>query len=220
MKILVIICSHEFYKNTSQNIRILKDLFDKISDATVHYCGITNSNEFHNYEDILTFKYKVVNPKRQLSKVCDFISDFKEELLEYDWFIKTRPDVKIKEMFYFSGLDINAINARARVYRGPKKIMYGMSVNGEGGWKHIGDCFYDEYEKDIIMDDQIYIFHNTLVQSGKFDKLCEKETGDEAQHEWFHTRIWKEREIPLNIIGINLVFTKYENECHSGNLNC
>ena len=46
----------------------------------VEYCGISYQDEFHNYESIISFKYKIINTKRQLSKICDFITDYKAEL--------------------------------------------------------------------------------------------------------------------------------------------
>ena len=215
MKILIILCSNEFSRINIENIKTLKYQFDNLKDSIVDYCGISSQNDFENYEDVLSFKYKIVNSNRQLSKVCDFISDYKNEL-DYDWFIKTRTEVNLIDMIDFSVLDTNSINARARVYRGPKQIKYGMSVNGEGCWKNIGDCFYTRYETEIILDDIIYIFHKTLVDNGAFDKFYDEK--NELQHEWFHNKIWKDRNVNFNVIGMNLMLTKY-GPCHSGHLN-
>jgi hypothetical protein len=149
MKILVIICSQEMNINNSENIEILNNYLINIENSTIDYCGISSNNDFNNYENIISFKYKIINTKRQLSKICDFITENKNNL-DYDWYIKIRPDLKLLENINFSMLSDTAINARARFYRGPKQIEYGMSINGEGGFKDVGDCYFDTIEKEII----------------------------------------------------------------------
>jgi len=179
------------------NIILLRDY---IIDQDVEYCGISNQDDFHHYESILTFKYKVINPKRQLSKVCDFISAMD---LEYDWYMKIRPDIKLLEPIPFSMLSKEAINARARVYYGPRYIPYGMSVNGEGIWKDLGDSHYDEVEHDIVLDDMLFLFHNNVKRA--FEPIQpEYDLG-----EWQQSLVFKERKIPVHVIGIHLENTKY-----------
>jgi hypothetical protein len=80
----------------TENIRILNKWLhlNRSDPVTIDYCGISNTNDFHNYADIITFKYQVVNTKRQFSKLCDFITEYKQEL-DYDWYIKFRPDMKL-----------------------------------------------------------------------------------------------------------------------------
>ena len=107
----------------------------------VDFCGISSYDDFSAYESVITFKYKIINPVRGMSKICDFITKYKDQL-DYDWFVKSRPENKLLEPIQFGLLLDNAINARARVYRGPKKIKYGCSVNGEGQWKDVGDVFF------------------------------------------------------------------------------
>ena len=228
MKILIILCSHEFNINNCDNVTRLNNFLVSLPGAIVEYCGISNTNDFHNYESIISFKYKVVNTKKQFNKICDFITDQKSEL-DYDWYIKFRPDIKIIELNDFNLLSDKAINARARVYNGPKKIKYGMSVNGEGVWKNIGDCFHDDCEKEVVLDDMMFIFHNNVIQVGAFDKIPYKLVGDNewyqtnewrihaGENEWYQTNIWKIRNIPLNVIGINLKITKHD--CFSGDIN-
>ena len=206
MRILVIISSHKLNKVHSNNIKILKQY---LIDLDVDYCGISNENDFHNYEDIITFKYKIINTKKQMGKICDFISDYQ---LDYDFFMKCRPDVRLLESIDFFNLSKDAIHARARVYYGPIEIKYGMSVNGAGIWRNIGECYYFPEEKYIILDDMVYIFHKNIAKNA-FIKL--KETAKE--NEWFHSKIFKERNIKLNVIGINLIFTK--NNTYSGHIN-
>lgn len=208
MKVLVIICSHEFNKSDHNNI---KNLNNHLSNFNVDYCGISGLNDFANYEDIINFKYKMVTPIRQLSKICNFISN---NNLDYDWYIKIRPDVNLLEMFDFNTLSNTSINARARQYTGPKQIKYGMSVNGPGAWRHIGDCHYGE-EEFIVLDDMMYVFHNDVIKLGAFDKI---NLNNVVENEWIHTSVWKDRNINLNVIGIHLDNTKYH--AISGNINC
>ncbi len=197
----------------TENIEILKKYFENDENMVVDYCGISNCNDFHNYEDIIQFKYKIINEKKQMSKICDFITEYNNEL-DYDWYIKIRPDIKLLEKINFEILLEDAINARARVYYGPKRIMYGMSINGKGKWQNIGDCDYCPYEKTVILDDMLYIFHNNVVKAGGFEP-CINDVYPE--HEWFHTNVWKFRNIGLNVIGINMENTKHNT--FSGNVN-
>lgn len=223
MKILVIIISHEMNVNYINNLMILDDYLKKDENVIVDYCGISSNDDFCNYESMVTFKYKIINSKQQFSKIYDFITQHKNEL-DYDWYIKTRPDVKLLEPINFDILSNIAINARARIYRGPQKIKYGMSINGEGIWKNIGNCFYDEYEKEIMLDDQIFIFHKNIINIGGFeisdtDKKNDDLNSDVAyfQNEWRHDNHWKSKNIGLNIIGINLLLEKHNS--FSGHLN-
>ena len=212
MKLLIIIASHDFDIKWCDNIKILNDFLHQNSNIEVDYCGISNNDDFHNYETIIQFKYKIINTKYQLSKICDFITDYKSEL-DYTWYIKFRPDIKLLENINFNILSDHAINARARVYYGPSIIKNGMSINGEGPWINIGDCHYDNYEHDVIVDDAIYIFHNNIVQKNAFSKIDQIGREDE----WAHARIYNNCNIPLNVIGINMCLMSYN--AFSGNLN-
>lgn len=216
MKILIIICSHEMNTINSSNIDILKNyLLSTNNIEIVDYCGISSQNDFNDFENIINFKYKVISNKYQFSKICDFITENKSELeLNYDWFIKFRPDLRLLEPINFELLSDMSINARARVYTGPKKIKYGMSVNGIGGWQNVGDCFFDNNERSIILDDQIFIFHKNIIKQGGFDKIYNPY---ERETEWIQTTTWQERNIHLNIIGINVENTKYNT--FSGDVN-
>ena len=246
MKILVIICSHEMNIINRSNIKILNDFFNKNINMSVDYCGISNYSDFDAFEDIISFKYKVINTKNQISKICDFVTsitshlsyseslddvesqtELRRETLEskteeFDWYIKIRPEIKLLEPINFEVLSKNAINARAREYIGPKRIKYGMSVNGEGIWKNIPNSqSYNLVEKQILLDDQIFIFHNNVVKKGAFNPidsliLDSKWHGNKAD-ESSQTNIWIKRNIDLNVIGINLEFTKVN--CFSGDLN-
>jgi hypothetical protein len=213
MKILVIIAGHEMNREYVGNIELLNNFLKQDQDNTVDYCGISNTDDFINYEDIIEFKYKVINQKRQLSKVCDFISDTYDKL-DYDWYIKVRPDFKFLEPINFNSMKNNAINARVRDYIGPKRIKYGMSVNGEGIHRNVGACVYSEVESRVILDDCIYIFDNNVVRRGAFNRI----DTDNLENEWFHTSLWSSRGIELNIVGINTICLKYDLSCGSVNM--
>jgi hypothetical protein len=89
-----------------------------------------------------------------------------------------------------------------------------MSVNGEGYWKNIGDCFYDKEEKEVILDDMIYIFDNNVIEANGFDTLLEETAGYD---EWKQAKVFSMRKINVNVIGINLVNTKHK--VLSGDIN-
>ena len=223
MRILVIISSHEMNIKHLPNIKVL---YEYLKEYNVSYCGISNTNDFNNYESIIKFKYKITNTAKQLNKICDFISHYKEKLTtKYDWYIKYRPDIKLLEPIQFDKLSTNAIKARARVYNGANQLKYGMSINGVGPWKNIGYCLYNEIEKDIVLDDQFYIFHKNVIINGGFEIFNPKNVAKwyisenkfmPWQHEWFHTNCWKSRKIQLNIIGMHLLFTKFNS--YSGDI--
>lgn len=210
MKLLIIICSDAFDVKYCDNIKIMND-YIKSSNIEVEYCGISSHNDFSNYENIISFKYKIINTKFQFSKLCDFITDYKLEL-QYDWYIKTRPEIKLLENINFDILSDTCINARSRVYNGPSRIKYGMSINGVGAWSKVGDFQYKDTEENIILDDQFFIFHKNIIQNNAFDKIDIIYKTDikkrYSQNEWFHTKIFNDRKIPLNVIGIYLCFTK------------
>lgn len=200
MKVLVILISHEMHPSHSPYVEILANY---MKEHTVDYCGISNSDDFHNYESIIPFKYKIINTKRQLSKVCDFITDYKSEL-DYDWYVKFRPDMKLLDPINFDMLSTTAVNARARQYIGPKLIKYGKSFNdfitiSNGG-------YYSIIETLIILDDMIYIFHNNVIKRGGFESF--PYTGIQ-EAETFQSNLWRSRNIELNVVGINALNTKY-----------
>jgi hypothetical protein len=221
MKLLILISTHELNPIWRDNIEIL-DNYMKENGMEFDYCGISNQDDFHNYETIINFKYKIINTKMQLEKICDFITEYKSQL-DYDWYMKIRPEVKLLENILFDKLSENSINARARVYNGPLKIKYGMSVGGEGCWSHIKDCTYAESEHDVIIDDMLYIFHKNVVQNNIFDTIpptmltARWENVTPHQDEWDHIKIFNERKIHINVIGINLCLTKYN--AYSGDIN-
>ena len=211
MRLLIIVSNHIFHKECCDNIKLLND-YMKNTGIEFDYCGISNQNDFDVYETIIQFKYKIINNKKQLSKICDFITEYKSQL-DYDWYMKIRPEIKLLDNIAFHTLSESAINARARVYNGPKKIQYGMSINGAGIHKNIGDCNYADRERNIIIDDMIYIFHKNILNA--FEKIQPSKIKED---EWERTRVFHLRKIKFNVIGIHLCFTKFGG-CFSGNIN-
>jgi hypothetical protein len=214
INVLVIISSHEFNVKDINNIKILNNYLINTPNITVDYCGITHNIEYFNiFNNIINFKYKIINNKPQLSKMCDFISDYKNEF-NYNYFIKFRPDLTLLEPINFNNIDVNSICARAREYKGPQKIKYGLQGDPIN-YLYLGET-YSDIEQLITIDDQLYIFTNNIVNMGAFNKLTNEEN-KERENEWFHTKIFNERKIPLKIIGINVFFTKHNT--YSANLN-
>ena len=201
MRILIILSSHEMDSKSIPNIVILNDYMKQLGH-TFDYAGISSTDDFINYEHIIQFKYKMINPKHQFSKICDFISTHD---LNYDWYVKIRPDVKLLDTLHFNTYSETAINARARMYIGPKKIKYGASIGGEGGYKDIDGIIYSPEEELVILDDMVYIFHNNVIINEAFAIF----QTNERENEDFHTKVWKSRDIELNVIGINMDFTRY-----------
>ena len=216
MKLLVIFVSNQFSPNYIQNIIKLNELLHNITN-TIDYVGISSQNDFHHYEKIITFKYKIINQRKQFSKICDFIQEYKNDLGDYDWFIKFRPEIFLFENLPFQQLSQDSINARVRQYTGPKRIPYGCSVGGKGMFCNEKPCKYDTYEHNIELDDQLYIFHKNIIDKGGFDLIHKVEHDKNNQHEDFHSLFWISKGIHLNAIGINMVLLK--NYTWSGNIN-
>jgi len=212
MNILVIIVSHEFSLKYKQNIHILNNFMHQIANK-VDYVGISSLDDFHHYADIISFQHTIINQKRQFSKICEFITNYKETL-NYDWFIKIRPEVLLFDNIPLHQLSVNSINARARTYYGPKRILYGCSIGGKGSHSNLNDCYYATYEHDIVLDDHIYIFDKNTIDNGAFDIF--EENMAIPENEPLHSKIWNNRNIPLNVIGINMVMQKYN--AHSGHI--
>jgi hypothetical protein len=180
------------------NIVILRDF---LKDYQTDFAAVLSSDEFAKFEGTIPLKYKEIHAKRQLSKTCHFITKYKDQL-DYDWYIKIRPDVKLLEPIDFDQCNDSMINARARVYNGPRTIKHGLSAcgEGEGNW---AKCYtYNDVEKDIILDDMVWIFGKKLIDAGGFSVDHIEEPDMEG--EWYITDIWKKKNIPLHVVGINL----------------
>jgi hypothetical protein len=100
MKVLIIIASHEFNIQNLEYIESLNNYMKLLNCEILDYAGISNNNDFENYESVIHFKYKIINTKLQLCKITDFIIENKDNL-NYDWYIKTRPDVKLLDQINF-----------------------------------------------------------------------------------------------------------------------
>ena len=225
MRILVIIVSNTmntiFIDHIKKIKEILIDHFEK-NGHIVDIASVSGKNDHSNYADVINIKHTHTNEKRQFAKLCDFLSTLDQP---YDWYIKIRPDIEILEPVHIDLLvEQTAIYARARVYNGPRSIPYGGSVGGRGPWDYLHTEFkYSETEQNVVLDDQIFIFHKSAVESGIFTTLTEEEKPDFA--EWFFSRICKERGAILYPISIRAILHKYRNNekdfsVESGNINC
>jgi len=217
MKILIIMVSDTMCKSFLPNISIFASYMNSLKEKhTIDYAGISSNDDFLNYKDYITFKYTMINPNKQVTKLSNFITTYKSSL-DYDWFIKTRPEVKLLEQLNMDSLLSNSINARARIYHGPRNIPYGISVGGIGLWNHHKDYDYSVVERDIVADDQIFIFDTNVLNSLDNTNFITKRT---VQNEWYHTEFWNSKNININIIGINMSFDRCRNDyAKSGSIN-
>lgn len=212
MKLLFLIVTSDVWDRSIDKIKKLNDVIEYYKDdgfVVDTALLVKNESDINKYDDILYIKYKYVNQRKQLSKVCDFIS---ETNLDYDWFIKLRPEIELLDKIDFDVLCKDSINARARKYNGPLKIRYGSSIGGIGTFGNKnqfnetngdGSIKYTETETLVILDDIIYIFHKNVINQGAFSKIVI----NQHENEWFHTSTWKHRNIKFNVIGINCLFT-------------
>jgi len=203
MRLLVCIVSFDMTTNFLPNIIMLKRFMDQ-SGHTVDYAGISSNNDFHNYEQIIPFKYKFICTDRQLTKMCKFITTVKSTL-NYDWYIKTRPEIRLLEQIDFSMMSPDSINARARMYEGPRQIKYGSSVPTK--FPTYRSIAFNIHEVTVVLDDQIYIFSHGIITKGCFEKG--NTVFQSVENEWCHTDYWTKKNIPLHIVGLNVIFNKY-----------
>jgi hypothetical protein len=227
--ILIILSSNEMYPEFKPQVESLKKYMEHLSKTyMVDIAGISSKDDFSNYSDLLDFKYKYINPKLQMAKMCDFITENKDTL-NYDWFLRTRPEEEMLDFdtINFESLPKDAVSARAREYAGPFTGKYSCSVGGEGSFKNIKACFYKTELEKLVLDSNDYVFHKTVVEKGGFAKITqeekewEKSTGMNNENEWFFDHIMVSRNIKKNITGINLKFTrKSRNQVwYSGDIN-
>ena len=215
MKILIILVGNTLDIQYIPNIKILETYIQSFPKSyEVEIACISSQDDFKNYEDILSFKYKIINPKYQLDKICDFLSSYPDK---HDWYIKIRPDVKLLDGISLDKLSEDSIHARAREYIGPRSIQYGCSVGGIGSWSHVKATSFSPVLTKIVLDDQVYIFHRNIVDRGAFAKL--NYTHVDRQNETLHSKLWKSRGIRLNVIGVNMVFTRDGSMNYSGDVN-
>ena len=210
MKLLVILISHAFETKWRGNVAGLRDCLARVEGVTaVDYAGVSSHADFKNYDDLVPFRFTEVNPKRQVNKLCDFVSAHRAELEGYDWFVKTRPDIRLLEPPDFSAMAPGAVNARARAYVGPRKVEYGMSINGPGPNKfhRAGDCVYDPVERKVVLDDQFVVFPRSVVAQGAFDPVYFPP--QVVADEWAQATVFNKRRIPVHVVGIRLELLKY-----------
>lgn len=212
MRILIILAGHSMSSVFLNKIKKLAEYIQLLRQmCEIDIACISSYNDFGEFDNILNFKYKIVNPKKQLSKVCDFLSNIPNE---YDWYIKTRPDIEFIDCINFSKLKPGHINARVRVYKGPKKLKNGASV-GAGSYAAYKDSISLGFIERMILDDQVYMFDSSLKHL--FSPFEYK--ADLYENEWFHDRYWRSKSIPLNMIPLNVVFSNSRIYVPSGNVN-
>jgi hypothetical protein len=209
MKLLVILATNKMAINLKRNI-IRLDFLLRSEGHEVDYAGISSVDDFANYEDIIKFKYKEIDTKYQLTKVCNFIQKYS---LDYDWFIRFRTEMYLLNPIDFKNLCVMSINARARKYIGPKSIKYGMSIDLPSG--------FSETETFVEVDDQIYIFHKNVIDKGGFSGIELYDNKITIENETVHTEFWNLRGISFNIVPINALFMRDTSWIgyQSGNIN-
>lgn len=207
------------------NIHILNHYIKELSTRyIVDVACISGKDDFDSFHEILSFTYRVINPKKQLDKICDFVSECTEP---YDWYVKIRPEVQLLEQLDFSSFCPDSINTRTRVYNGPLSVKNGSSVGGAGYLDYIHATHYSPELKEIVVDDMLYIFSRRVVEKGGFAPITDEERGRRDwyftslwnQHEWFHTAVWKSRQIPFHIIGLNVDFIHSGRHSFPGDVN-
>ena len=215
MKVLVLIVSNQMDIRYLENINTLKEFMENDNNS-IDYAGISSYNDFENYESIIPFKYKIVDNNLQLTKVCNFIKNNKETL-DYDWYIKYRPELKLLDKIKFEQLCANSINCRVFSYKGPKKILF------ESSWEeHNRISEYNEILEEIVVDDQLYIFHNNLINNNGFNKdnfidTIIYEPNKKTENESTHTLFWKHHNNKINIISQDIIFSRSNRR--SGHIN-
>lgn len=224
MKLLVILVTYEIESKMIKHINHCKNYFDSLKtknaweslDFALVY---TKDTPFlKQVKKTLDLKYLMKSNQRQMGKICEFIT-LNRMKLNYDWFIKTRPDIEHLQDFTLDELSPDCINSRARTYKGPQSIKYGHSVGGKGIFEaHKHKASYSENLISLLPDDQFYIFSKTIVEDEIFNELKSK-TKDLKQDEKFHRKIWEQRGAKFKIIGIKLRLYKKNLYAESGHIN-
>jgi len=208
LKLLILIISNKMNIEFKPYILKLKENLINMPYIDCEIACISSNDDTSNYEDVLgNIKYKVINNKLSLDKICDFISNCNEV---YDWYIKIRPEIELIEQLSIDKINLlckKSINARVRSYIGNKKILYGCSLGGKNEHHKNTDIIYDINNEIITLDDAIYIFHYNIIKNGGFMPIIERSPEIEHyQNETTHTYIWQKRNIQLNPCGINVIF--------------
>lgn len=206
MKILVLfvgkcISQNELKIMCKANSMLLKPL--RKSGHKIDLCDVLSEPDHGNKYMMGSFKYSFVCKEMQYTKMCIALNNIKEE---YDWYIKTRPDLNFNESFTMDLLyscDKNKINTRIRNYFGPSiNIKNGTSLQND--WlKRRGEA--PTLSKKILInpDDMFYIFHKTIVKKA-FSPPFNQNWNCHKQHESYHRLAWSSRGIEINPIGIDV----------------
>lgn len=217
-RILIMFVSRSMDSKWLDNIRSIQQrCINVLGHNQIDIACISGTDDADTYESVLGhIKYKVVSDKPQFSKLFDFVASCPET---YDWYIKLRPDIELLEDITqqkLSSFCKNSVNARVRRYVGNARIPYGASIGGR--WQHINNAeiHHAPHEKHIILDDQVYIFHRSVIEKGGFEPI------DESNRIWgeqFISDVWTARNIRLNPIGLRVIFHHCEGPIESGHVN-
>jgi hypothetical protein len=78
MKLLFIIITNYTSLDLRKNIFKLREFIkENYNDCIVDYACVSSCNDFNTYEDIITFKYKMINKKNNLIKCVILFQNIK-----------------------------------------------------------------------------------------------------------------------------------------------
>ena len=205
MKILIIFVSHKMDDIYSESVETIKNkLIEPLQKKNqVDLCCISSYGD-NCYENILgKMSFNIICKERQFTKMIELFKYIEENNIEdYDWYIKIRPDLYINEIINENKLlecNKNAINARIRFYLGPEiNLPKGTSFKMDVGWNHSWQ--YSDNFKTIVPDDQIIIFHNNIAKKA-FSKITNDEIKNKTiiidskpfsppRNDWFFRKIY------------------------------
>lgn len=227
MKILIIIISDSITINPIPNIldKIINPL--KKDNISVDIATCCSNGKINCISD--SVKYNFECNGYQLTKTCFAVNQLDNEY--YDFYIKTRPEVILKDEInkkFIDSLCKNSINSRCRSYKGPPINI----INGFSCQKH--DIRKDDLllgDKVVVCpDDQFYIFHRNIldlfrpIYRDTYINYAENLIKNDKNYDWIdswmldvnywnksiiekeghHKFIWYYRGGSINIIGISL----------------
>ena len=171
MKILLILSTHEMNMTFIDSVKTIKsNIIDSLTEDgnTVDIFCVSSNNDHDNYKEILgDIKFKITCIERQFLKIVQVFKYLDNNNIEdYDWYIKVRPDVTVNEKINNQKMDTfnkNAINTRVRFYLGPEiNVPFGASFVVNEYWEH--GWSYSETINNITPDDEIYFFHSSIAK--------------------------------------------------------
>jgi hypothetical protein len=181
MKILLILSTHEMNMSFVDSVKTIKlNIIDSLIEDgnSVDIFCVSSNDDHDNYKEVLgNIKFKIKSNERQFLKIVQVFKYLDSNNIEdYDWYIKVRPDLTVNEKIDNQKMDTfnkNAVNSRVRFYLGPEiNIPYGTAYTVDEVWKH--SWSYSETINSIVPDDQIYFFHTSIAKKA-FAKIQNSE---------------------------------------------